>query len=120
VKLAQHAFEEAISILRPACDAIAIPYHNTHLDCLTSIGYALRHLQQYDEGVSFYARALDGYAQLFGTDHEYTRKCSKKLDYCRALLARRTKTEEQRERERNGGTDHREEISAGCTGSESS
>jgi len=113
VKLAQQEFEEAVSILRPACDAIAIPYHVAHLECLASMGCALRHLQRYDEGVSFYTKALDGYARMLGTDHECTRMCSESLDECRALLARRVKTEEQRERKKDRGADHREEDSAG-------
>jgi tetratricopeptide (TPR) repeat protein len=120
VRLAQRAHGEAASVLRQACDAISTPYHHSHLECLQAMGYALRHLQRYDEGVSFYARAFDGYAQILGTDHESTRKCAKGLDKCRALLARRAKTEEQRERARTRGTDHREEASAGCTGCTSS
>ncbi|KAM0707478.1 hypothetical protein Q7P35_004123 [Cladosporium inversicolor] len=87
VKFAQKAYGEAASILRTACDTIATPYHDTHLQCLHSMGYALRHLEDHDEGMSFYTRALEGHVQIHGADHRLTRELSDEVDKYRAFLA---------------------------------
>lgn len=86
-KLAQKAYGEAASILRQACDAIANPYHHTHLKCLYGMGRALRSLENHDEAMSFYTRALEGHVQIHGADHQLTRKLSEKIDQYRAFLA---------------------------------
>lgn len=121
VKLAQKEYEEAATILKNACDAITTPYNKTHLQCRQVMGCVLGRLERYEEGISFYARALDGYTQMLGADHGISQQCSKELDKLRALLAERTRTEtveQQREREKNHGADHAGESSDGRTGSE--
>ena len=120
VKLAQEEYGEAASILRQACDAISTPYHTNRLACQVLMGDALKHLECYDESISFYARALDGCIRMFGTDHEYSRRCSKKLDRVRARLARRISNDEQRELEEEYVAGHPGKSSDGCTRPESS
>jgi tetratricopeptide (TPR) repeat protein len=87
IKLAQKAYGEAASILRTACDAIASPYHLAHLNCLRKMGRALRLLENHDEAMSFYTRALKGHVQIHGADHQLTRKVSEEIDKYRAFLA---------------------------------
>jgi tetratricopeptide (TPR) repeat protein len=94
VKLAQREYGEAASILRQACDAIATPYHITHLGCQMSMGAALKHLGCYEESISFYARALDGCIRMLGVGHHSARNCSRELDECRALLEKGQEIEE--------------------------
>jgi tetratricopeptide (TPR) repeat protein len=121
VKLAQKEYEEAATISKNACDTITTPCNQTHLQCRQVMGCVLGHLERYEEGISFYARALDGYTQMLGADHGTSQQCSEELDKLRALLAERTRTEtveQQREREKNHGADHPEESSDGRTGSE--
>lgn len=88
VKLAQREYGEAASILRQACDAIATPYHTDHLACQVSMGEALQHQGCYDESISFYTRALDGYIRMLGVGHPLVRKCLGRIDECRALVAK--------------------------------
>lgn len=85
--LAQKAYGEAASVLRTACDAIATPYHLTHLRCLHALGYALRRLNDHDQGMSFYTRALEGHKRMHGVDHQLTRELSRAVDKYRAFLA---------------------------------
>jgi tetratricopeptide (TPR) repeat protein len=87
IKFTQKAYGEAASILRTACDAIASPYHLTHLSCLHQTGRALRHLENHDEAMSFYTRALEGHVQVHGADHRLTRDMSEAVDEYRAILA---------------------------------
>jgi len=65
VKLDQKAYGEAASILGKACDAIAIPYHAIHLDCLEFLAHALHYLECHDEGLSCRTRAIDGFARMY-------------------------------------------------------
>lgn len=120
VKLAQKEYEEAAAILKNACDAITTPCNQRHLQCRQVMDCFLGRLKRYEEGISFYARALDEYTQMFGADHGSSRKCSKKLDKLRARLAERTRREtvEQRKQEKDHGADYPEESSDGRTGFE--
>lgn len=88
-KLAQKAYEEAGTLFRQACDAIAAPYHQTHFECQMELASALRQLQSYDEAIVMYTRALDGCVRISGVDNELTRRCSKELDEVRAFQTRR-------------------------------
>ncbi|GAB7329231.1 hypothetical protein MBLNU13_g01043t1 [Cladosporium sp. NU13] len=119
VKLGQRAYGEAARILREASNAIAVPYHHTHLECLRALGIALRRLGDHDEGMLFYTRALDGHIRMYGVDHESTRKSSEALDEFRAFLAG-TETREKSELEEDYGADHLEDSLDGCMGFESS
>jgi tetratricopeptide (TPR) repeat protein len=87
VKVDQEAYGEAASILRTACDAIATPYHQTHLECLQTMGYALMRSGAHDEGMSFYTRALEGYVRIHGADHQFTRDVSEDVDEYLVFLA---------------------------------
>jgi tetratricopeptide (TPR) repeat protein len=91
VKLDQKEYREAASILRQACDAIVTPYDHTHLSCLSEMGYALSRLENHDEAMSFYTRALGGHVQLHGADHEFTREVFEIVDKYRAFLAEKNR-----------------------------
>jgi tetratricopeptide (TPR) repeat protein len=113
VKLAQKAYGEAASILRTACDAIATPYHRTHLECLHDLGYALRRLEDHEEAMLFYTKALEGHVQIHGADHQYTREISEEIDKYRAFLAGEKKIEEKYEHGRGVRTDILRLLGAG-------
>jgi hypothetical protein len=51
------------------------------------MGRALRHLENHDEAMSFYTRALEGHVQVHGADHRLTRDMSEAVDEYRAILA---------------------------------
>lgn len=91
VKLAQKENGEVASIQRQACDAITNPYHTTHLACQASMGEALKHLECYDQSISFYARALDGSVRMLGVGHHLARKCSERIDECRSVFGEKDK-----------------------------
>lgn len=93
LKSAQKAYGEAASTLRQACEAIAAPYHQIHLECQLSLGHALEHLKCYDESLACYTRALDGSVRMYGVDHRRTRRCSREVEEARAILRRKTETE---------------------------
>jgi tetratricopeptide (TPR) repeat protein len=120
VKLHQKAYGEAVSVLRPACNAIPNPYHQAHLECLEHLGYALKHLKCYNESMLFYTRALDGNLRMYGADHPFTRETSAKIDDYRAFLAGRTNSEEQHGQDSGVCTAVQGEITSGSLGSEPS
>jgi tetratricopeptide (TPR) repeat protein len=91
VRLAQKEYGEAASMLRQACDAITNPYHTTHLACQASMGEALKHLECYDQSISFYARALDGSVRMLGVGHHLARKCPGRIDEWRAVFGEKGK-----------------------------